>query len=101
MATHSHANVAIAPSGVYVPPTVIAQLDDALAALYGLIEAVLKLVEDEIPEGSEKRLICSGLVTWFFKLYHTLNDARLLFFTSLDANASTHAAWRRFVRTEP
>jgi hypothetical protein len=101
MPTQSHTTVAIAPPGVYVPSTVIAQIDEALAALYGLIEAVLRLVEDEIPEGSEKRIICSGLVTWLFKLYHTLNDARLLFYTSLDANASVYAAWQRFMRTQP
>lgn len=98
MSTQSHTTVSAPLPGVYVPPEVIAQLDDALAALYGLIEAVLKLVEDEVPEGFEKRILCSGLVTWFAKLYHTLNNARLLFFTSFDASMSGYSAWHRHTR---
>lgn len=73
---------ALALPGVYVPRSVIDELDRCLPALYGLIEAAISIIEVELPEGSEKRLICSGLVAWYFHVYTALNNARLLYLTS-------------------
>lgn len=79
--------------GVYVPREVIDRIDEALAALYGLIEAAIAMIEEELPEGIEASLITYGLVSHFFMFYHTVNDAKLLSATSFDTNGAARP-WR-------
>ena len=64
--------------GVYVAPHIIAQLDDLLGGLYGLVNSGVELISEDVPDGTEKHIICTGLITHFFLLYHTLNAVGLL-----------------------
>lgn len=68
--------------GVYVPKSVIDKLDRSLPALYGLIEAALAIIQEQLPSNSETALICAGLVTYYFDVYHDLDEASLLFLVS-------------------
>lgn len=93
MPTQPDATAVATDSGVFVPHAVIVQLDEALAALYGLIEAAIAMIEEDVPEGIEASVITYGLVSHFFMFYHILNDAKLLFATSFDTG-ETSRPWR-------
>ncbi|MBS1911695.1 MAG: hypothetical protein JST22_06900 [Bacteroidetes bacterium] len=100
MTAESSAMAFVPMPGVFVPFSVVQQLDESLAALYGLIEAGLTIITDEVPEGIEVTIITFGTVAAFFRLYHTLNNARLLQRTSFDASAfnapaSDRSVWHR------
>lgn len=84
---------------VFVPRDVIDQIDEALAALYGLIQAAIDFIEEYPPPGSEATLITYGLVEYFFRLYNALNNARLLFSTAFDKD-NAHRPFRHCHRRD-
>jgi hypothetical protein len=88
MPNEPEATVEVNLTGIVVPTDVVEQLDGALAALYGLIESAIALIESELPKGIEASVITVGLVKYFFILYHILNKVRFLSAIAFETKAS-------------
>lgn len=81
--------------GVYVPHSIILQLDEALAALYGLLNSAIEFINEDVAEGTEKHIVCVGSISHFFNLYDLMVAAGLLSDIVFDREDSTRRHLQR------